>query len=347
MASLTKRCRHSPAEREECGCTWYVRHHEHGRDVFTRVGPDRAKAERALRRFEATAGETMDEAIDAWLELKASDPAARPNSVGNYRSRATHIRSALGKIPVASLRPKHVSAFVAGLQREGYAPSTVAGIYASTSSILRHARRRGVISDLPLPVDGPGISSAVERRHDLTLEEVEQIIARTPGKWGKVAEVVYLTGLRWGEVVAVEPDDIEGDYLRVRRTANRYHGTNPPKTRAGQRIVPLSPRAKQLLLELPLPVGGAYEDARRTLLKAMGGLHRPGMGWHTLRHAHASLLDSAGVSLREAAARMGHGHRFAETLGYRVRAEGGDAAVIDAARRRAGDASGGSGQAGN
>ena len=45
------------------------------------------------------------------------------------------------------------------------------------------------------------------------------------------------------------------------------------------------------------------------------------MGWHTIRNAHASLLDQAGVSLRDAAARMGHGHNFAQTLAYRLSAE--------------------------
>src|SRR5262249_42101904 len=146
------------------------------------------------------------------------------------------------------------------------------------------------------------------RRHDLSLEEVEQILVRMEGTtWGKVAELALLTGCRWGELVAIERRDIQGTTLRIRRTATRRGAVNPPKTKAGDRAVPLSPRALELLAELDLPVGGQYPDARDALVAAMGDLHRPGMGWHSLRAAHASLLDASGVSLREAAARMGHG----------------------------------------
>lgn len=334
MASLSKRCRHVRRGEppEACACLFYLRTRAQGHDVWTPVGRTRAEAERALRRLQATAAETVSEAVDAWLALKAG---GRANSVHSYRSRAAHVRSVLGHIPVAHLRPEQVAAFVAGLLARGYAPATVRGVYALLTGTLRHARRRGLIRTLPLPEDGPGIPAAAERRHHLTLSEVEAIIARMPGAWGRVAELVYVTGLRWGEIVAVERGDIDGAVLWVRRTAHRYGGTNDPKTRAGMRAVPLSPRARALFGSLALPVGGDYRRAREALVAAMGELHKKGMGWHTLRAAHGTLLDAAGVSLRESAARMGHGHRTAQTLGYAVRSETGDATVIDLARRRA------------
>jgi integrase len=165
---------------------------------------------------------------------------------------------------------------------------------------------------------------------------VERVIERMPGVWGRIAELILLTGLRWGEAVAVEPGDIDGAILRVRRTRTRTGAANPPKTRAGVRAVPLSPRAQELLAELPLPVGGDYRRALEALVHAMGDLHRPGMGWHTIRAAHATLLDVTGHSLREAAARMGHGHHYAQTLAYQVTAQAGDAEALDRFR---GDAS--------
>jgi integrase len=332
MATLTKRCRHRGSERETCRCMLYLRTRQGGRDVFTPAGHDRTEAEQTLRRLEASVGETVAQAVDAWLALKA---AGRANSVHTYRSRAAHVRSVLGAIPLARLRPEHVSAFVAGLLERGYAPATVRGVYALLTATLRHARRRGKVRSLPLPEDGPGIPAGEERLHDLTLREVEAILARMPGVWGRVAELVYVTGLRWGEIVAVGPDDVEGQVLWVRRTAHRYGGTNDPKTRAGKRPIPLSPRAAALFAKLDLPVGGDYRRAYEALVAAMGPLHKKGMGWHTIRAAHGTLLDEAGISLRESAARMGHGHRTAQTLGYHVRSETGDAKVIDLARRRA------------
>jgi len=79
------------------------------------------------------------------------------------------------------------------------------------------------------PATGAGIPASPERRHELTLREVDEIIERMPGPWGRVAEMLLLTGLPWGEAVAIRSEDIDGDVLWLRSTANRYGGTNEPK----------------------------------------------------------------------------------------------------------------------
>ena len=250
-----------------------------------------------------------------------------------YRSRAKHLAAFFGRMPVAAIRPEHVRAAVSGWMLR-YRPATVAGIYAALSSCLKMAVRDGSLKTLPLPPEGPGIPVAQPRDHDLTLAQVELVLDNMSGTWRDVAELVLLTGLRWGEAVAITPDAIQGNVLLVRATRTRYGGTNPPKTRHGVRAVPLSARARDLLARLPLPVRGDYRRAREALVAAMteAGVHRRGMGWHSLRAAHATLLDVAGMSLREQAARLGHGSNYAQTFAYRIRSEAGSADAIDAAR---------------
>lgn len=332
MASITKRCRHPRDQWESCGCAWLLRQKIAGRDTYRNLGPDRAKAERLAKRILGEPSLTVTELVDEWLADKQADPNARPNSIAVYRARAKHIRAWFGRTEVRRLRPQDLEQFTRTLLEAGAAPATVHGIYAALTNALKLAVRRGVIKALPVPIDGPRIPTPRARSHDLTLAQVEEILARMPGRWGKVAELVYLTGLRWGEAVAIRPEDIQGDAVTIRRTANRYHGTNDPKTRAGHRVVPLSPRARAVLADLELPVGGDYRQARDALVAAMGDHHRTGMGWHTLRNAHATLLDAAGMSLRESAARMGHGAHYAQTLAYGVRSEVGSADALDAVR---------------
>lgn len=331
MASLVKRCRHRGADRETCGCTWYIRERTGGRDTYTPVGADRAAADRALRRHDAEPVETVSQTVDLWLATKTR---ARPNSLAVYRSRAKYVRAAVGHIPVKDLRPSDLTGLVQAMLDADYSPATVQGGYHVLTSALRHAQRRGVIRSLPLPAYGPGIPAPQPRDHRLTLPQVEQVIADMPGVWGRVAELILLTGLRWGEAVAIEVDDIDGAVVHVRRTRNRYGGTNAPKTKAGARVVPLSRRARAILRDLDLPVGGDYRASRLALVAAMGDLHQPGMGWHTIRNAHATLLDSSGVGLRDSAARMGHGHHYAQTLAYGLRSEAGSADALDKTRRR-------------
>jgi integrase len=190
--------------------------------------------------------ETVVDAVDAWLAAKEREPGARAGSLASYRARADHLRAFFGTMPVRAVRPEHLTRFAAELLAEGYAPATVQGIYAALTSSLRHAQRRGVIAALPLPLDGPGIPTPRPRGQRLTLAQVEQVIADMPGVWGQVAELILLTGLRWGEAVALEEADIEGDVLHVRRTRTRAGAVNAPKTAAGIRVVPLSARAQAI-----------------------------------------------------------------------------------------------------
>lgn len=341
MASVEKRCRHPREEWSSCGCAWYLRRRDGGRVVYTNLGSDHAAAERVAQRLLGDHDLTVAELVDEWLALKEGAPGARPNSIAAYRGRAGHVKAWFGTMAVRHVRGRDMEAFAQDLLATGRAPATVQGAYAVLTSSLRLAVRKGVIRDVPRPVDGPGIPSPRAREFDLTLRQVEEVISRMPGVWGRVAELVLLTGLRWGEVVAIRPEDVDGDVLVVVRTRNRHGGVNPPKTRAGRRAVPLSPRAVEVLAGLDLPVGGDYRRAREALVHALGPLHQPGMGWHTLRNAHATLLDQARLSLREAGARMGHGHNFAQTLAYGLRGEAGDARGLDAVRRRHGGPSGG------
>lgn len=332
MASITKRCRHPRTSWDDCRCSWYLRQQVAGRVQYQRLGSDRRAAERVLSRLDAAPQETVVQAVDAWLAAKERQPDARPNSLHAYRSRSKHVVSYFGQTPVAALRPADLTRFVDDLIATGVRPATVRGVYALLTAVLRHALRRGLIRHLVIPPDGPGIPTSNARSHALGLDEVEAVIARLTGVWRLVAELVLLTGLRWGEAVAIEPGDIDGHVLRVRRTRNRAGGVNAPKTLRGERVVPLSPRAQRILHELELPVGGDYRRAYEALVHAMGELHRPGMGWHTLRAAHAALLDAAGITLRDQAARMGHGTHFAQTLQYGLVSQAGTADVIDAAR---------------
>ena len=136
------------------------------------------------------------------------------------------------------------------------------------------------------------------------------------------------------DVRGLENVDLDGRTLHVRARATRPAPRTRPRPRPGARAVPLSPRARKILRGLDLPIGGDYRQARLALVAAMGPLHKEGMGWHTIRAAHSSLLDVASFTLRDASARMGHGHNYAQTLAYRVRSESGDARALDRARER-------------
>jgi integrase len=316
MASITKKCRHPRDQWDACDCQWLMRQQHRGKVTWTPVGRSRVQAERALRQLTAVSQETVSEAIDIWLEDKRNDPAARVNSIETYEFRRKHIDAAFEGVPVRDVRPADILEFCRK-QRAKRAPATVRGIYAVLTGALRHARARGVIHDLPLPPEGVGIPTPAPRVHEVTVEQLAGVIANLVHPWNLVAELCLLTGLRWGEAVALTEEDVSEGLVHVRRTRNRSGLSNRPKTKAGERAVPIERRVKEILDGLAPPVPGTYRDALRALTAALGDLKQEGMGWHVFRAAHIEIL-SQHVSLRETAARVGHGSNYAQTLAYRL-----------------------------
>jgi integrase len=317
VASLCKKCRCGRAQWDSCDHVWLIRSRDRsGKEVYANAGHERPRAERLLRDSERVNRETVSEAIDIWLADKRNDPAARANSIYSYESRRKHIDDAFAGVPVRDVRPEDILEFCRR-QRAVRKPATVHGIYAVLTGALKHAQARGVIHQLPVPPQGPGIPTPEARVHDIKVEQLWDVIDHLVHPWNLVAELCLLTGLRWGEAVALTEEDVTEGLIQVRRTRTRSGLSNRPKTKAGERAVPLERRSQEILDVLELPVVGTYRDALRALHAALGDLRRPGMGWHVFRAAHIEMLSQK-VSLREAAARVGHGANFAQTLAYRL-----------------------------
>lgn len=322
MASLCKKCRCGRDQWDSCDHVWLIRYRRGGgRERYESVGVSKARAERRLAQFDQVGRETVSEAIDQWLTAKKLDPDARVGTISAYEGRAEVVRISYGHIQVRDIRPDDLTGFAQSLMRNGYAPATARGMYAVFVAVLRHAAVRGVLHQLPLPPTGSGIPMPRERRHDITVGDLLGVIGRMPGQWALLAELCLLTGLRIGEALAIEDGDVSDGFLHVRRTRNRKGTVNRPKTRRSERLIPLDERAKEVLDSLNLPINVSYTQARRVLDDALGPLKQAGLSWHVFRHAHVTLLEQDGASLREVADRLGHGHNYTVTLGYTLKSQ--------------------------
>jgi integrase len=165
-----------------------------------------------------------------------------------------------------------------------------------------------------------------------TAEEMSQILqtaTREYSEWHAFVLTLARTGLRIGEGLALQRDDVDlkRRTLRVRRTWTRGRlGT----TKGGRsRAVDLSPQLVQALGEwmsvqeaeaavegkapspwlFPSPAGGPWDDRwvrwhvwRPLLRRAAVGYRGP----HQLRHTYASLLIAAGADFKYIQAQLGH-----------------------------------------
>jgi len=199
---------------------------------------------------------------------------------------------------------------------------TVKHIRTTLGTILGTAEVWGYIEDNPvrktrLPRRGPRAEKKV-----LTPDQLRLLLEKLPEPSKSLVWLLVLTGLRIGELLALrwQDVDLEAGLLRVRRTLYEGH-FDEPKTRHSKRTVPLGPKGVSILSvrkpESADPnalVFGTQKGtpfcrrnlANRQLVTTCKELGLEAVRWHSLRHAHATLLDSAGTPLGTVQALLGH-----------------------------------------
>jgi integrase len=130
------------------------------------------------------------------------------------------------------------------------------------------------------------------------------------------------SGLRWGELVALRPADVDldrGEIAVERSFCDLTRDEGPTKTAAGERRVIFLPALGQHLathleryardgLVFPSPEGSRLHHSnfrKRVWLPALEAVGRP-WHFHDLRHTYASILISLGVPPPVVAHLLGH-----------------------------------------
>ena len=215
-----------------------------------------------------------------------------------------------------------IQTFLAMKLKDGLSWRTVRHLRTVLGTVLGTAEIWGYIEDNPvrktrLPRRGPQPEKQV-----MTPEQLRSLLESLPEPTRSVVWLLVLTGLRIGELLALrwQDVDLEAGVLRVRRTLYEGH-FDEPKTRSSKRVVPLSPKGQRILARLKPeridPEALVFQSKRgtplcrrnlsnRQLTPACEKLKLEGVSWHSLRHCHATLLDSVGTPLGTVQSILGH-----------------------------------------
>lgn len=157
----------------------------------------------------------------------------------------------------------------------------------------------------------------------LTPDEIHMLLRALEPAWYSLFFTAIFTGMRLGELLALQWSDINwhGNTIRVRRSV--WHGQfQEPKTHNSVRTIGMSPRLANVLMEHKLDApwsphdlvfctadGGFIDQANlrhRVFQPALreAGLRK--MRIHDLRHTFASLLINQGENLKYVQSQLGH-----------------------------------------
>lgn len=247
----------------------------------------------------------------------------------------------IGELPVGTLRRGDVQRLVDEIAAERTAEHARKALIA-LRVVLRLADRDGHIdTDVCRGVRAPSDPAAARPARILTPPELAAIVrAAEVGdrRLGRSFGAPFLalmafTGLRVGEALALPwgPDgvDLEDGCVRVKRAIDRVpvRGVLPfiePKSRASRREVPIGAELAQRLREHRLACGRPPDGTlvftddgtplqpsakpRRAFQRAVreAGIAEPLPKLHDLRHAYASALLAAGLTVHAVADLLGH-----------------------------------------
>lgn len=350
---IRKRCKHAAGHTgtartriwRGCNCVWGTDLYIDGVRVWKNLGTDEqaariADAQLRLdmmqgRRPRHNTGNGFTGVAEEWLAVKTAAVDARANSLKVYRTRVRHAQAFFGDIPIPDIQQRHINDAAEAFTRE-IGAATAKNVLRCVSAIMNWASTHHGIEHPRVTFQGTvQYQPAADRT--LTITEARAVVSHLTEPIRSMAEFALLTGLRRGELLALECGDYDNGRVAVTKNLDGTGAVGPPKTRTSRRLVSLSPRAQEIVVGRISVVGAgrlwpvSTQVAQRELHVALraAGVYRRGRGWHTFRHAHTALLNESGISLRDSAARLGHGANFAQSLAYGWASEQVDAAIVD------------------
>lgn len=191
--------------------------------------------------------------------------------------------------------PEVAATFIRDALQAGYAPATINRSLAALKRALTLAHKLGHTE--------ANLGSRIEllqernaREVYLTSREIAAICKAAP-EIAPAVRIAAFTGLRLGELLALEPADVTGRTIRVRAV----------KKDAGKTVSRSIPAVRALAPDLAtLPIRWSRSYLQKRFPAVCEGIGRPGVRWHDLRHSCASLLINAGVDLYVVGQILGH-----------------------------------------
>jgi integrase len=234
--------------------------------------PDQAKARTLLGEYVTSRW---------WPAWKDQHPSSE---YGTRKKVEKRILPPFGNIPLADLDPSTIGAWKAAMVAEGLTPRTVNTYLSLLGTILNAAVDDDYLVRSPLlRKSGAGRTAAtrnqpVPRREVWLLrEQLDRLVEAIDPRYRALILVAALTGMRWGELVALRWDDprfhqplddgaVRGPgRLRIARAISDPRRTGRglekgPKTEAGKRVIALDQETVQALLAHRELVGGGTYD---------------------------------------------------------------------------------------
>ena len=295
-------------------------------------------------RYVDTAKITVGAFLRKWMAEYVADGVRSTTGEGYGVHVDAHLIPKLGRFKLAGLKPAHLQQYYSEALKSGrrdgkggLAAQTVKHHHVILSQAFKHAVRAGLIQrNVCEFVSPPRVPSS--EMHPLDWDGVRTLLSVAEGTdYLPLVHLAVWTGLRRSELLGLEWSwvDLDAGFLMVvqRLTQSRNGGgfsIEEPKSKAGQRGLPISESTVQVLRDHRANVGRVRSQLEITvngrdlvfsridgapllpdsITHAIARMTKragyPDTSLQDLRHTHATLMLKAGVHAKIVAERLGH-----------------------------------------
>lgn len=279
----------------------------------------------------ADAAERFLTGIEQGVILSRKDiPYAASTARGYRYAFRDFILPELGHIPVERLRRSQVQRWIDALSLELGAGSTRNAFHALAALYSWLLPRH---DDMTSPTDGVKIPRPGKHRERFAKpEEMLRLLEALPKDLALPYALAFYAGLRRGEIRALRAEDVERDWIHVRRSLDPVAGFTLPKN-GRERAVPIFDALRPYLAAAPsegllvpcvTPAKFGARDLSHWKEVCAPYWEAAGLtpiGLHEGRHSYATALVRAGYDISDVSEWVGHGNA-ATTLTVYVKPSG-------------------------
>ncbi|EYD70863.1 tyrosine-type recombinase/integrase [Limimaricola hongkongensis] len=308
-----------------------------------------------------TAPKTVNDACLSWLKTCERNQLERA-TLKAYRSHANiHIVPKIGDLYLCDLSRSQVRDFMHDLLDAGVSRAQVKKVMISLRSILSEAMERewmehNVATDVKLKRQS---RVAGDGKVIPTKDEIRLIIDKAPASHRVMLITAIFTGMRISELRGLSWTGVDFDrrVICITQRADEFQQIGAPKSRAGRREIPMAPMVHDALLawrnevvegELSLVFPNSKGNVQsysninnrvyRPMMRELGLVDeagRPRFGFHSLRHAAASLFIEQGWNPKKIQTIIGHASitMTMDTYGHLFESADNDVALFEKMER--------------
>jgi integrase len=253
----------------------------------------------------------------------------KPSTQASHRSNVrTHLLPAFGKLRLSEVSALQIMELFKEKSTAGLKPKSLLNLYVLLQKVLNLAVALELLNSNPIQrVPKPKVERA--EKPSLSPAQVKAIAENMPANLKALVVLLYLTGLRIGEALALKWSDVDFDHskLYVRRSVWRRREQTPKSRKSLRAKHLLGGLARVLQTHRELCISSQPEDylfsngaghyldpddlRRRVLYPAMkkAGIERKvarAYGFHLFRHSAGSQMQEVTGDLKQTQSFLGH-----------------------------------------